>query len=158
MTCVIFFLPLTSYILSMKSLMITMLLVFSASVSFAQLKADATPIVLAMQANTMPSDTVVTVVPAGKAAAYQNDQWFGSDKLLHFSACGLATLSTAYVLSDKFKFDHTATLIASAGSVLIVGFMKELLDDMNDNNIFSLKDFAADVAGIFVASIIIAIK
>jgi putative lipoprotein len=73
------------------------------------------------------------------------DPWFGEDKALHFTACGLIS-GTAYGVTSLATRSWPARIGIGAGAGIAAGAGKELLDlaGLGDP---SWKDFAWDVFG-----------
>lgn len=74
----------------------------------------------------------------------RNDDWFGQDKNLHFAACAAITLALTI---------FSGSLLYGAVGAFAVGLAKEIRDAIVPTSGFSLKDLAADVAGIAFASL-----
>ncbi|WP_041468320.1 DUF2279 domain-containing protein [Chloroherpeton thalassium] len=83
-----------------------------------------------------------------KEIALKNDRWFGHDKLLHFSYSFVFTVGLKTLGDNLLGFDQSAATISGAGLTFFLGFGKEVNDNRNPRNIFSVKDLVADVLGI----------
>lgn len=88
---------------------------------------------------------------ASKSAALENDEWLGSDKVKHFGVSFTLALGLRVAASHALKFEKPAAVAFAAGTTLLVGFAKEIVDDADERNLFSLKDLAADALGILTA-------
>ncbi len=87
-------------------------------------------------------------VQVSKEWLYDADEWLGSDKVKHFGASLLLVMLGS---KELLVFDRSASSMSAVGSALLVGFVKEVIDDLKPNNIFSLKDLVADLLGIGLA-------
>jgi len=83
-----------------------------------------------------------------KNRALKHDRWLGRDKLLHFSYSLVFTVGIKTVNDNLLGFEKDAATVSGAGITLFIGYGKELLDDRHPRNIFSAKDFVADVLGV----------
>ncbi|MFN3561594.1 MAG: hypothetical protein ACK4XY_09825 [Chloroherpetonaceae bacterium] len=92
-----------------------------------------------------------------KERLYETDKWFASDKVKHFSASFLLVVLGKIGSKELLKFDRAASSTSAVGSALLIGFAKEVIDDLNPNNIFSLKDLAADLLGIVLAILLLSL-
>lgn len=97
------------------------------------------------------STATVGKVQTSKERLYKADKWLGSDKVKHFGASFLLVVLGKVGSRELLKFDRAASSTNAVGSALLVGFVKEVFDDLNPNNIFSLKDLVADLFGIALA-------
>jgi uncharacterized protein YfiM (DUF2279 family) len=86
-----------------------------------------------------------------KQSLHAADKWFASDKVKHFSVSCLLVIAGKIGSKEVLNFDRAASSTSAVGSALLIGFVKEVIDDLNPNNIFSLKDLAADLLGIALA-------
>lgn len=83
------------------------------------------------------------------------DAWLGRDKVLHFSASALLTLSSQYVLTDKGGLSNGRALPVSAGVALGLGVVKEIADSRRAvGPHFSLRDLAVDALGVAVGALV----
>jgi uncharacterized protein YfiM (DUF2279 family) len=96
--------------------------------------------------------------PAANVAAYGatadtlRDDWLGRDKALHAGFSFLFALSSQYVLTSKLDMDEDGALPVSAGVALSLGLAKEIADSRRRvNPLFSVRDLAADAAGVALA-------
>jgi len=90
--------------------------------------------------------------------ANQSDPWTGRDKLLHVSFSALWMLSSQYILVNKGGISETHALPLSAGGTLTLGIGKEWYDKhYGKSRFFSIRDLAADLLGIGIATLIILI-
>ncbi|MBC8042862.1 MAG: hypothetical protein IAF08_05400 [Rhizobacter sp.] len=94
---------------------------------------------------------------SGKMAAWQNDAWLGEDKVKHFGASFLIALAAKY-LAAKINLDEDASTAAAIGTAAMLGFAKEVADDLNPANIFSPKDLLADGLGILLAIFVMLVR
>ncbi len=92
-----------------------------------------------------------------KQSIHKADKWFASDKVKHFSVSCLLVIAGKIGSKEVLNFDRGASSTSAVGSALLVGFVKEVIDDLNPNNIFSLKDLAADLLGIAFALLLLSL-
>jgi len=92
-----------------------------------------------------------------KQSLHEADKWLASDKVKHFSVSCLLVIAGKIGSKEVLKFDRTASSTSAVGSALLIGFVKEVIDDLNPNNIFSLKDLAADLLGIALALLLLSL-
>jgi len=85
----------------------------------------------------------------------KGDKWFAIDKIQHFSYSCLISLGCQYVLVNKFDNTEEESLPLSSAMSLGAGLLKELNDSRGNHGLFSLKDMAANMAGIALAALII---
>lgn len=86
-----------------------------------------------------------------KQAIHDADRWLASDKVKHLSVSFALALLGKATAKQALKFDRAASTASATGATLFVGFAKEVIDDLDPNNIFSLKDLAADLLGVLLA-------
>lgn len=96
-------------------------------------------------------------VELSKEWLYEADEWLGSDKVKHFGASFLLVVLGKVGSKEVLKFDRAASSISAVGSALLIGFAKEVIDDLNSKNIFSLKDLVADLLGIALAVLLLSL-
>ncbi len=131
----------------------TALLLVSLLVGFGTLNAQYR-VSLSPFANAQPvSHAQHDVKPSIHAA----DKWLASDKVKHFSVSCLLVIAGKIGSKEVLKFDRAASSTSAVGSALLIGFVKEVIDDLNPNNIFSLKDLAADLLGIALAILLLSL-
>ena len=92
-----------------------------------------------------------------KAWALKQDFWFTRDKVQHFAACFFITYSSRLAATAILNFEKNAATIFAGGLATFIGFMREVVDDHEYNNIFSTKDMIADMLGVVVALVILAL-
>ncbi len=92
-----------------------------------------------------------------KAWALKQDFWFTRDKVQHFAACFFITYSSRLAATAILNFEKNAATVFAGGVGTFVGFMREVVDDHEYNNIFSIKDMIADMLGVIVALVILAL-
>ena len=134
----------------------TMRIVIAAAFVFAgcltaHAQAQPTP----PRALPTPAQLRATVLYFGSetSATMTNDRWLAYDKLAHFSVSFLWTLSSQYVLVSKTGLSEGTALPLSITSSAALGAAKELYDwHHQDRHNPSLRDLAADAAGILVAA------
>lgn len=90
-----------------------------------------------------------------KKIALQRDEWFGSDKVKHFGVSLLLTVSLKVLADNALNFDRDPATFSAAGLTFATGFGKEVYDDTKPNNIFSLKDLVADLAGVLAGVLLV---
>ncbi|NTW50740.1 MAG: hypothetical protein HGB19_13625, partial [Chlorobiales bacterium] len=90
-----------------------------------------------------------------KKRALQGDQWLGSDKFKHFGVSVILTVSVKVLADNLLDFDREPATFSAAGLTFLCGFGKELYDDTYPNNIFSLKDLLADLAGVLLGVLLV---
>lgn len=117
----------------------------------AQYRKSLLPISASARHATMSHDHI------SKERLYETDKWFASDKVKHFSASFLLVVLGKIGSKELLKFDRAASSTSAVGSALLIGFAKEVIDDLNPNNIFSLKDLAADLLGIMLAILLLSL-
>lgn len=84
------------------------------------------------------------------------DPWIGPDKLMHFSATFLLTLSGQYFLENKMRLEDLRAVPVAAGTAFALGLFKELADSQRQHRpLFSWRDMAWNSAGIAAAVIVI---
>jgi uncharacterized protein YfiM (DUF2279 family) len=82
------------------------------------------------------------------AAAPSVDRWLARDKAAHF-ALSCAMVGFGYHLCHtEGEQEKAAARYTAAGAAISLGALKELRDGTKKGNWFSLKDLAADAAGI----------
>ncbi|MDX2129886.1 MAG: hypothetical protein SFU91_12710 [Chloroherpetonaceae bacterium] len=69
----------------------------------------------------------------------------------------LMTLAGYYSAKSALSLPNNDAMLPSAGATLMIGFGKEIADDLSPTNIFSLKDLFADILGILSAILILSI-
>lgn len=80
------------------------------------------------------------------------DKWIAYDKLQHLTFSFLSTLSSQYILVEKFHWRHRyKPLGVSVGVTAALGLGKELYDHKH-SGISSSRDLVADAMGILLAS------
>ncbi len=92
-----------------------------------------------------------------KQSIHAADKWLASDKVKHFSVSCLLVMLGKIGSKEVLNFDRAASSTSAVGSALLIGFVKEVIDDLNPNNIFSLKDLAADLLGIALAILLLSL-
>jgi putative lipoprotein len=93
--------------------------------------------------------------PARADSLRPPDNWLGHDKVLHFSASFLLTLSGQYVLTDKGGLSDGDALPLSAGAALGLGLAKEVADSRRAvGPHFSLRDLAVDALGVALGALV----
>jgi uncharacterized protein YfiM (DUF2279 family) len=112
----------------------------------AQYRVSLSPI-----SDTSHHRHAVGIVGDSKERLYEADKWVGSDKVKHFGASFLLVVLGKVGSKELLKFDRAASSVSAVGTALLVGFAKEIIDDLDPKNIFSLKDLIADLLGIAVA-------
>ncbi len=106
---------------------------------------------------THPLARSYTTSAALKAWALKQDFWFSRDKVQHFAACFFITYSSRLAATAILNFEKNAATIFAGGLATFIGFMREVVDDHEYNNIFSTKDMIADMLGVVVALVILAL-
>jgi uncharacterized protein YfiM (DUF2279 family) len=105
---------------------------------------------------TQPLARSYTTSAALKAWALKQDFWFTRDKVQHFAACCFITYSSRLAATAILNFEKNAATVFAGGLATFIGFMREVVDDHEYNNIFSIKDMVADMLGVVVALVILA--
>ena len=104
-------------------------------------------------------DEVLTMIvyaqKDSKKEVRKGDKWFAIDKVQHFSYSCLISLGCQYVLVNKFDNTEEESLPLSSAMSLGAGLLKELNDSRGNHGLFSLKDMAANMAGIGLAVLVI---
>lgn len=103
------------------------------------------------------SERRIETLDARKQAIRDADKWLASDKAKHLSLSFALTLLAQAGANKIANFDRAASTVSAAGATLLAGFAKEVIDDLNPNNIFSLNDLAADLLGIALALALLAL-
>lgn len=75
----------------------------------------------------------------------------GTDKLLHFNAC----LFVAYLTARLLPCCTVERMLAGFAFAVLIGFVKELYDEGQEDNTFDWHDLLADVAGAAVGAVMI---
>lgn len=101
--------------------------------------------------NAPKSERRIETLDARKQAIRDADKWLASDKAKHLSLSFALVLIAKAGAKEGMNFDRAASSASAAGATLLAGFAKEVIDDLNPNNIFSLKDLAADLLGVLLA-------
>ncbi len=91
-----------------------------------------------------------------KAWALKQDFWLTRDKVQHFAACFFITYSSRLAATAILNFEKNAANVFAGGLSTFIGFMREVIDDHEYNNIFSTKDMIADMLGVLLALVILA--
>lgn len=120
-------------------------LLLSSSTLVAQYRQSLAP---------FPNSTAKRFIE-NKAPLYDGDKWLASDKAKHFLVSASLLGLTKVVSKEMLNFDRSASTLAATGATLFVGWIKETIDDLSPNNIFSLKDLAADALGALIALAVI---
>jgi len=84
-----------------------------------------------------------------------DDPWLGFVKVQHFTFSCLMTLSSQYILVNKYNMAENEAALYSASSSLFIGIEKEILDKKKPKRFFSRRDLVADILGIGFALILI---
>lgn len=105
---------------------------------------------------SMPQARTYIQPGALKVWALKQDFWFTRDKVQHFAACFFITFSSRIAATALLNFDHQAATTMAGGMGAFIGFMREVIDDYQDNNIFSSKDMAANLLGVLLALVCLA--
>jgi len=78
----------------------------------------------------------------------RRDFWLGKDKGDHFVISGFLVGFAYYAARQELHRSDPASKNLAAGFSLSLGVLKELRDQRRPGNFFSLKDLAADLAGL----------
>lgn len=94
-------------------------------------------------------DTVRLAIerPGGKIATVTKDEWFSSDKFLHFSVSMNLVGLTYHVHHRQLGRDEDEGRVLSVSLTALAGLGKEIYDKKRKGN-FSWKDLIYDAAGI----------
>ncbi len=122
----------------------------------AQYRQSLAPTFVSRNALHMAGDSQVPK-EGSKERLYEADKWLGSDKVKHFGASFLLVVLGKVGSKEILNFDRAASSTSAVGSALLIGFVKEVIDDLNPNNIFSLKDLVADLLGIGLAVLLLSL-
>lgn len=90
-----------------------------------------------------------------KAWALKQDFWFSRDKVQHVAACFFVTFSTRIAATAVLNVERKAANVMAGGIATFVGFVREVTDDYQYNNIFSGKDMVADLLGMLLAMLLL---
>ncbi len=133
----------------MKAILLLVSVLVGVGTLHAQYRVSLSPF-----ANSQP---VAYALNDSKQSLYEADKWVASDKVKHFSVSCLLVIAGKIGSKEVLNFDRAASSTSAVGSALLIGFVKEVIDDLNPNNIFSLKDLAADLLGIALAILLLSL-
>ncbi len=138
-----------SYTLRLTVLFVSIVIGLSLSFSSlnAQYRQSLLPIVTSSNSN-LNNGHKAYAVKISKEWLHEMDMWLGTDKVKHFSASLLLVALGKIGSRELLRFDRTASNTSAVGSALLIGFVKEVIDDLSPSNIFSVKDLVADLLGI----------
>ena len=89
-----------------------------------------------------------------KSISLNSDLWFAKDKAMHFTG---SFISTGLLTNSFHRFSNKNrrnSLSLSVSLTFPLGVFKEIYDSRQKNNIFSLKDLTANLAGIALAILV----
>lgn len=108
-------------------------------------------------ANAMPTQARTYISSAAlKAWAFKQDFWLSRDKAQHFAACFFIAFSSRIAATSILGMEKSAANAFAGGLATFAGFMREVTDDHEYNNIFSTKDMVANMLGVFLAMVVLA--
>ncbi|MFN3426204.1 MAG: hypothetical protein ACK41G_01350 [Candidatus Thermochlorobacter sp.] len=90
-----------------------------------------------------------------KAWAFKQDFWLSRDKVQHFAACFFIAFSSRIAATSILGMEKSAANAFAGGLATFAGFMREVKDDHEYNNIFSTKDMVANLLGVLLAVLIL---
>lgn len=82
------------------------------------------------------------------------DEWFALDKIQHFTTSMYLTTTAYYFQNREFRISEKNSKTNSIYISLSFGIGKEIWD-LHKDNLFSVKDLIADMAGILTGLIIV---
>ncbi|PIO49151.1 MAG: hypothetical protein CMR00_00215 [[Chlorobium] sp. 445] len=104
---------------------------------------------------TQPQARTYISSAALKAWAFKQDFWFSRDKVQHFAACFFIAFSSRIAATSILGMQKSAANAFAGGIATFAGFMREVKDDHEYNNIFSTKDMVANLLGVLLAMVIL---
>ena len=100
-----------------------------------------------VQTDTLLRKTVCLKLPS--------DNWFGLDKLKHFTVSMLVTGASGWIMQHRFKSNPEMSRPVGAAFAFSLGITKELLDHSSPGNHFSWRDVIADILGIIAGGLLL---
>jgi len=100
------------------------------------------------------SDSLRVQMPQKKI----NDQWFGRDKVHHFTVSAFLTGFGYYAAKNELNLSNIPARNFSIGFSFSFGLLKEIYDGSIKNSTASYKDIVADIAGTGAGLLILNIK
>ena len=89
----------------------------------------------------------------------KRDDWFGKDKLKHFTVSAFYSGGIAIVANRHFDMKKDDSIILGVGITISLGGAKEIYDHSKPTETSSIKDFIWDIGGVMagaaIASLII---
>ena len=109
---------------------------------------------LALSAQFRPVHTQIRNVPLFLSAPAQDtmsgDRWWAQDKGRHLIGSMISTVFIGKLSQEAWRYSTGQSRYIGGGITLLLGIGKEINDSRNPDNIFSVKDIVADVAGIAI--------
>lgn len=93
-----------------------------------------------------------------KPDTVKSESWFAIDKGQHFMGSFISSILITQVNNRYFSIDKLNSKKLGIGISFSIGLVKETIDSQKSNNVFSLKDLLANVAGIVVGIAVMEIK
>ena len=87
-----------------------------------------------------------------------SDSWWTGDKAQHFAGSFICTVFLGKLSQQQFAYTVPQAQMFGGGITFALGLGKEIHDARNPNNIFSVKDLVADIAGIAAGIILLEVK
>jgi len=100
--------------------------------------------------STVCTGKSISIVPELSVPSPQ-DSWFGKDKAMHCISSFLLVGGTSYYLKTRQDYSPDYSRQAAVSFTISLGLGKEVRDLFSRRGQFSLKDMAADGAGIVLA-------
>jgi putative lipoprotein len=85
------------------------------------------------------------------------DDWFGKDKLQHFTVSAFYSGGIAVVVNRHFDMSKDNSIIFGAGITISFGGAKEIYDHSRPGETSSLRDFIWDIGGALAGAAIAAL-
>ena len=86
----------------------------------------------------------------------KRDDWFGKDKLKHFTISAFYTGGTAIIANRHFDMEKNDSIILGASITISLGGAKEIYDHSRPKETSSIKDLIWDIGGVLTGAAIAA--
>ena len=87
-----------------------------------------------------------------------SDSWWTGDKAQHFAGSFICTVFLGKLSQKQFAYNVPQAQMFGGGITFALGLGKEIRDSRNPDNIFSVKDLVADIAGITAGILLLGVK
>jgi len=94
-----------------------------------------------------PAKPLCLPIPSVSAVA---DPWLGQDKVRHFTVSLLMSGMLAYTARHQWRMHPAEARMTGMGGALSIGIVKEFWDSKTSGHTASLRDLAADLAGVLL--------